>query len=203
MAQTWHIFGDPSLQLRTDTPKKIGVNKVINNFNDSLVCEINIYEENPMAFLEDALVAVYNVEDSLIASGYTNTSGSYELNLDTADFKGDEYVYITITGFNCITLLDSINIDDPGVTPDSYYFDISSGVVENVLEVNYDITQPTDIEFIIYDVLGRRVFSQLRGRSAGVFTDFIDMQDFSAGVYFIALKTGNVFLKPKKFILIR
>jgi hypothetical protein len=203
MAQTWHIFGDPSLQLRTDTPREIGINKIINNFTDSLVCEINIYEESPLTLVEDALIAFYNVGDSLIASGYTNALGHYRLTLDTADFKDDDYVYITVTGFNCLTLLDSINIDDPGVTPDSSYFDISDEIVENVLEVNYDVTQPVDVELIVYDVLGRRMVSQLRSRNAGIFTDFIDMRVFSVGVYFVTLKTGNIILEPKKFIVLR
>ena len=203
IAQTWHIFGDPSLQLRTDTPEEIEINKVVNNFTDSLVCEINVYEENPVTLVEDALVAVYNVEDSLIGSGYTNALGSYGLIIDTADFKGNEYVYITVTGFNYVTLLDSINIGDPGVTPVSYYFDISAGIIDNVLEVNYDIPQPVDVEFIVYDVLGRRVVSQSRSRNAGIFRDFIDMQDFSSGVYFVMLKAGNSILTPKKFVVIR
>ncbi len=201
IAQTWHIFGDPSIQLRTDTPREIEVNKIINNFIDYLVCEINVYEENPITLVENALVAVYNVEDSLITSGYTNASGSYELILDSADFKGSEYVYITVTNFNCIPRMDSININDP-IIPDSYDFDIST-VVGDFLEANYDIPQQINVEFIVYDVLGRRVVSQLRSRSAGIFTDFIDMRDFSAGVYFFTLKTGNRMLTPKKFILIR
>jgi hypothetical protein len=203
MAQTWHIFGDPSIQLRTDTPRELEVNKIINNFIDSLVCEINVYEENPMTLVEHALVAFYNKEDSLIASGYTNASGNYELTLDSADFMGGEYIYITVTNFNCIPRMDSININDPNIIPDSYDFNISAVVGENFLEVNYDIPQQTNVEFIVYDVLGRRVFSESRSRSAGVFTDFVDLRGFSSGFYFFTLKADNRMLTPKKFILIR
>jgi len=203
IAQTWHIFGDPSIQLRTDTPQKFKVNKIINNFIDSLVCEIDVYEENPMTPVENALVAFCNEGDSLIASGYTNASGNYELVIDAADFMGGEYTYITVTDFNYVPYLDSININDPDIIPDSYDFNISTVVGENFLEVNYDIPQQINVEFIVYDVLGRRVFSESVSRSAGIFTDFIDMQVFSEGVYFITLKAGNRMLTPKKFILIR
>jgi len=203
MAQTWHIFGDPSLQLRTDIPRELKVNKIINNFTDSLVCEVNVYEENPMTLVENALVAFCNEGNSLIASGYTNASGNYELTIDWADLMSSEYIYITVTNFNYKPYLDSIDIDDLNILPDSYDFNISTLVGENFLEVNYAIPQQISVEFIVYDVLGRRVFSESRSRSAGFFRDFIDMRGFSVGVYFFTLKAGNRMLTPKKFILIR
>ncbi len=203
IAQTWHIFGDPSIQLRTDTPQKFKINKIINNFIDSLVCEIDVYEENPMTPVENALVAFCNEGDSLIASGYTNASGNYKLTLESDDFMGGEYTYITVTDFNYGPYLDSININDPDIIPDFYDFNISTVVGENFLEINYDIPQQINVELIVYDMLGRRVFSESVSRSAGIFTDFIDMQVFSAGVYFVTLKAGNRMLTPKKFILIR
>jgi hypothetical protein len=209
LAQTWHIFGDPSIQLRTDTPRELKVNKIINKFTgfndfiDSVVCEIDVYEENPMTLVENALVSFCNEGNSLIASGYTKASGNYELTLDLADFMGGEYIYITVTNFNCKPYLDSININDLNTIPDSYDFNISTVVGENFLEVNYAIPQQIDVEFIVYDILGRRVFSESKSRSAGIFRDFIDMRGFSVGVYFFTLKVRNRMLEPKKFILIR
>lgn len=203
MAQTWHIFGDPSIQLRTDTPRELKVNKIISNFIDSLVCEINVYTENPMVLVEDALVAFCNEGDSLIVSGYTNASGNYKLTLDPIGLMGSEYIYITATSFNCIPYLDSIDIDSLYIIPDSFDFNISTVVGENFLEVNSAIPEQTNVEFTVYDVLGRRVLSESRSRSVGVFRDLIDMRGFSAGVYFFTLKVGNRMLTPKKFILIR
>ncbi len=203
MAQTWHIFGDPSIQLRTDTPRKFKVNKVINNFVDSLVCEINVYRENPMTPVENALVAFCNEGNSLIASGYTNASGNCELTIDSADLMGGEYIYMTVTGFNYEPYLASININDFDILPDSYDFNISTVVGENFLGIDYDIPQQINVEFIVYDVLGRRIFYESVSRSAGFFSQFIDLQDLSSGVYLFTLKVGNRMLTPKKFILIR
>jgi hypothetical protein len=119
IAQTWHIFGDPSIQLRTDTPRKFSVDKLISIFPDSLFYEITVYEEDSITTVENALVSFYSKEKSLIKSGYTNSLGNYTLELDSSYSVLDELVYMTVTGFNYEPYLDSIIVMGFVFSPES------------------------------------------------------------------------------------
>jgi hypothetical protein len=128
IAQTWHIFGDPSIQLRTDIPRKFKVNKVVANFLDSLVCDVNVYEEDSITPVEHAVVSFCSEEDSLLASGYTNSLGDYEFTLDSINFIQDDYVYITVTHFNYEPYSDSITLVRVEVFPESVEVNIPTEV---------------------------------------------------------------------------
>jgi hypothetical protein len=128
IAQTWHIFGDPSIQLRTDTPREFKVNKTVNNFIDSLVCKINVYEKDSVTPVENALVAFCDEENSLIASGYTNALGNYELRVDSLNLVHDEYIYITVTDFNYKPYLDSTKLMSIVFSPESVEVNASTDV---------------------------------------------------------------------------
>ena len=204
IAQTWNIFGDPSIQLRTDTPRNLEVDKLVNQYFDSLVVEIDVYEEDSLTPVEDALVALCKDEDSLIASGYTDESGNYQCKLDPYNYDMDEYLYITVTGFNYKPRMDSINIGDFIIPPDFYAYDISKLINGGFLEVEYIVPQAMNVEFIIFDALGRRIISEesevIRG---GNFRREMDLQNLSSGVYFLRMEAGDEIMTPKKFILIR
>jgi hypothetical protein len=204
IAQTWNIFGDPSLQLRTDIPRNLEIDKLVNQYFDSLVVEIDVYEEDLLTPVEDALVALCKVEDSLIASGYTDESGNYQCKLDPYDYDMDEYLYITVTGFNYKPRMDSINIGDFIIPPDFYAYDVSKLINGNFLEVKYIVPQEMNVEFIIFDALGRSVTSEESEASrGGSFTKVMDLQNLSSGVYFLMMEAGDEIMTPKKFILIR
>jgi len=128
IAQTWHIFGDPSIQFRTDIPRNFKVNKVLANFLDSLVCEVNVYEEDSITPVENAMVSFCSKECSLIASGYTNSAGSYKFTLDSNNFMQDEYVYLTVTDFNYKPYLDSTTLMSIVFSPESVEVNIPTEV---------------------------------------------------------------------------
>ncbi|MEJ2567345.1 MAG: C25 family cysteine peptidase [candidate division WOR-3 bacterium] len=204
IAQTWNIFGDPSLQLRTDIPRSLKISKLVNQYFDSLVVKIDVYEEDSLTPVEDALVALYKGVDSLISSGYTDESGIYQSKLDPSDYDMDEYLYITVTGFNCEPRMDSINIGDFIIPPDFYTYDISKLINGSFLEVEYVVPQAMNVEFIIFDALGRRIISdESEVIRAGNFRRQIDLQNLSPGVYFLMMEAGDEIMTPKKFILIR
>ncbi|MBN1694681.1 hypothetical protein JW879_04665 [candidate division WOR-3 bacterium] len=128
IAQTWHIFGDPSIQLRTDVPRKLKVNKVLANFLDSLVCEVKVYEEDSVTPVENAMVSFCSKENSLIASGYTNSAGNYKFTFDSSNFMRDEYVYLTVTDFNYKPYLDSTTLMSIVFSPDSVEVNVPTEV---------------------------------------------------------------------------
>ncbi len=128
MAQTWHIFGDPSIQLRTDTPRNFKVNRPSAIFRDSLVYEVIVYEEDSVTPVENAMVSFCSKECSLIASGYTNSAGIYKFTLDSTNFMQDEYVYLTVTNFNYKPYLDSTTLMGIVFSPDSIEVNVPTEV---------------------------------------------------------------------------
>ncbi len=204
IAQTWNIFGDPSLQLRTDMPRNFKTNKSVKQYFDSLVVEIEVYEEDSITIVEDALVALYKGLDSLISSGYTDESGDCQLKLDPSYYDMDEYLYLTVTGFNYKPQMDSINIGNSVIPQDFYSFDVSELIGENFLEVKYVVPRAMNVEFLIFDALGRRITSkELETGKGGSFKENVDLQSLSSGVYFLMMKAEEEIVTPKKFILIR
>ena len=145
-----------------------------------------------------------NGVDSLISSGYTDESGNYSFTLDSFYYDTNEYFYITVTGFNFKPLMDSINIGDFIIPPDFYAFNVSKLINGGFLEIEYVVPQETNVEFIIFDALGRRIISEEAEVSgAGNFRKELNLQNLSSGVYFLMMGAGNEELEPKKFILIR
>ena len=96
----WHIFGDPSVLLRTDAATAMSVT------HDS---EINYGAESfpvTVSGLEGALCALsYN--GTLFGSDYTDAAGLASIPIEET-LPMDEYIQLTVTAFNQLTYIDSI-----------------------------------------------------------------------------------------------
>ncbi|MCK4575043.1 hypothetical protein KAU34_01405, partial [candidate division WOR-3 bacterium] len=73
VAQTWHIFGDASVQLRTDTPATMTV-----NHNSIIYFGTSTFDVTVVG-VEDALCALFR-NDTLFGCAYTNASGFASIN---------------------------------------------------------------------------------------------------------------------------
>jgi uncharacterized repeat protein (TIGR01451 family) len=82
----WTIFGDASLQVRTDIPENMSITHVPNLFMG-----INTFDVS--TDVEDALVCL-SYENQILGSGYTDESGNITLNLENLP---QEPVYLTLT----------------------------------------------------------------------------------------------------------
>ncbi len=209
MAQTWHIFGDPSIQLRTDIPRNLSIDRPDSIFLNYLVYQISVYENNSTIPVENALVSFYSSGNSVIKSGYTNSFGHFILSLDSNSFLPDEYVYVTVTHFNCNPIIDSVfvgdsgYIDDPFFIPDQYYFNIPKIIRLNILPVEYGINEETDFEFNVFNSMGRMIVSKVLANDTGPHTTEVDLSGLSSGIYFLVMKSQRIILPAQKFILVR
>jgi hypothetical protein len=101
MYNTWHIFGDGSLQVRSDTPQSMQV------------AHAGIIRGNQTVYdiatdTSDALVALtYN--NRIIASGYTDLEGNISLNLGDLPASPRE-LNLTITAFNRISKIERVSL---------------------------------------------------------------------------------------------
>ncbi|MEO0292636.1 MAG: C25 family cysteine peptidase [candidate division WOR-3 bacterium] len=199
IAETWHIFGDPSLQLRTDTPKKFKV-----TFPDTIYLglpdhDIKVYEENSLNPVRGALVSLYRKRDNLIKSTYTDSTGKAIITFSQKDsISFTEKFYLTITHFNYKPYLDSVW----GSTP-IFSSKITSSITNGILEIEYRIQPWREIDFLIYDITGRNVIHKVEFDGSGESkTTKINLNNLPSGVYFLITKTNNTTLHSQKFILI-
>ena len=140
IAQTWHIFGDPSIELRTDIPKEFKVNKPEFITSAPSEYEITVFEEDSISPVDKALVSFYGEISSLIQSGYTNETGNYTLVIDSEDIFPDEFFYLTVSKFNyepCMGMMPHFDIE---FVPDSVNVNVPTEV---------EITAPFGYEVLI------------------------------------------------------
>ncbi len=141
IAQTWHLFGDPSIELRTDIPKKFKVNKPTLIYPDSFVYEIIVFEEDSLTPLTDAQISFYGEVSSLIESGYTNSSGVCALTVNLENTSFDEYIYLTVSKFNYEPYIYMIPVLGVDFSPDSVEVNVPTEVeitANSGLEVRVD-----------------------------------------------------------------
>ncbi|MCK4365423.1 MAG: PKD domain-containing protein [Thermoplasmatales archaeon] len=91
---TWHVFGDPSLQIRTNTPIEMTVNHGQHINLETLSLEVTVNG------VEGALCAISR-DGELFGSAYTDASGDATIELDES-FEGTDPVDLIITAYNKI-----------------------------------------------------------------------------------------------------
>ncbi|MCK4606964.1 MAG: hypothetical protein KAU35_06685 [candidate division Zixibacteria bacterium] len=130
MFNTWHIFGDPSLQVRTDDPATLAVAHEALVTTDVRAFDVIVYGRR------NALCAVYH-EGTLHGSAYTDLNGSASISLGEHLPVG-EAVTLTVTAFNALPHVSTIQVisaSGPYVMYDYRHIDDGggngNGLVEN------------------------------------------------------------------------
>ncbi|MFH2143379.1 MAG: C25 family cysteine peptidase, partial [Bacteroidota bacterium] len=101
--KTWTVFGDPSLQVRTETPKAITItNPVVSPGTYTTQIMVG---GSPF---KNALVSLYKAGDPQPFSGLTDVSGNVTI---THSLTGT--VKHTVTGFNLATYSQNVTISSP------------------------------------------------------------------------------------------
>ncbi|HHE38769.1 MAG TPA: hypothetical protein ENL20_09385, partial [Candidatus Cloacimonetes bacterium] len=118
MYQTWTIFGDASLQVRTDTPSTMSISHDTSILVGQTTFDVSTGVEGALACL---------IDTTIVASGYTDGSGNVTLTLDPIPDEPTDLT-LTITAYNKTTSVETIPVianDGPYVVIDSYT--VSSG----------------------------------------------------------------------------
>ncbi len=116
MADTWTLFGDPSLMVRTKTPTEMTINHLSTSILGETQFTVNCNEEN-------ALVALTKVDGGeTVIVGYGYVSGGVA-NVTITPFDAPGTMKVTVTAFNKVTYRSDVEIaapDGPYVIHDSY-----------------------------------------------------------------------------------
>ena len=135
MMATWTIFGDASLQVRTETPQNM-------NITHTGTLLIGATEYNVSTGVENALVSL-SIDGSIIASGYTENTGNITLLIEEPQ-SIPGMALLTVSAFNKITSVENIQV----IAPEGPYLMVSEytphtgddDIIEFGEEVFVDIT---------------------------------------------------------------
>ncbi|MCF7911263.1 MAG: T9SS type A sorting domain-containing protein [Candidatus Cloacimonetes bacterium] len=105
MAKTWHIFGDPSLQVRTMQPDELNVSSLPTIVMGQETFVVDTGMEGALACL--------TFEGEIISQGYSGADGNAYLFLGELPAEPAEMT-LTVSGYNKITEVDEIQLVSAG-----------------------------------------------------------------------------------------
>ncbi len=99
-----HVFGDPSLCVRTDTPTAMSVSH--DTLNPCTASQLTVHVDG----IARALCALF-ADTTIYGTGYTNSSGNATIQIES-QLPTDEPILLTVTAFNKLPYIDTL-WDDP------------------------------------------------------------------------------------------
>jgi len=191
----WCLFGDPSLQVRTDTPKNI-------TLSDSTITA-GLFTTNVKvngAVFPNALVSIWDGANQPF-SGYTDASGNVTITHTLALGKA---VTLTVTGFNLYPKIINTTITSATALPTENVFSNTVSVYPIPASKNITVSIDNSINgkytFEILNTLGQVVFTDVIEKNSTSFTKNIDLSNILKGVYLMKY-SGNGNVGYKKLIL--
>jgi hypothetical protein len=135
MFLTWHVFGDPSLRVRTDTPATLSV------VHDDNISPSATSFDVTVSGVEGALCALY-YDGTLYGSALTNGGGNASIPIGEALPNGADLT-LTVTSFNAMPYFGSVTVAEVyvpqiAVTPEGYdvVLDPEESLVETLSVAN-------------------------------------------------------------------
>lgn len=180
MTDTWHCFGDPSLNVRTATPIQITavhVPTVMLTDNQLVISACNV----------DGSLACISLNGQIIGTG-TITAGT--VTIPISGFTLTDTLMVTITGFNCIPYFGQVTVTTTSVRDiagnSNWTVDVYPSLFTNELTVNSN-QFGDNISLRLIDVSGREILKQnVTGSSLKLNTS-----SFAKGIYFVELNNGS------------
>jgi hypothetical protein len=101
---SWHIFGDPSLRVRTDTPEPLSVSHAASATPGDLGFEVTVEG------VESALCALSH-EGVAYGAAFTDAGGTAVIDIEGV-LPGNEDVVVTVTSFNAVPYFGSVEVGE-------------------------------------------------------------------------------------------
>jgi len=147
----WHIFGDPSLRVRTATPAAISVE------HDPVVSPSDTTFDVRVDGVEGALCSFYR-DGEFYGSGMTDASGDAVIDIEGV-LPATESVTLTVTAFNAIPYFGSVDVSEAyaaivDVDPSFYNVDLEPGEAKtDTLSIRNE-GEPLSVLYYDIDVTG-------------------------------------------------
>ena len=105
MFNTWHIFGDASLQVRTDVPETMQISHISNIMMGMATFDVSTDTQNALVCL--------SYENQIIASDYTDATGNVTLVLNDLPTEPVDLT-LTVTAYNKVTSVETVPLVPAG-----------------------------------------------------------------------------------------
>jgi hypothetical protein len=166
MTDTWHVFGDPSLQVRTDTPTNMTVQ------HEPVIPIGSSTFEIIVVGIEDALCAL-SKDGDLLGSAYTNETGMAIINLSEPIDESGELDFV-VTAYNKIPYITTIIAGDtipPEILNVSYY--PPSQVVGGYVNISCIVIDNVDVDTVKVNIT-----------YSGGYLINVSMEQLADGIYY-------------------
>jgi len=146
----WTLFGDPSVELRTDYPNTLSV-----SHSGSLNPEEGAYEVMINGDYDNILAALSN-QGEFIASAYAD-GGSAVIIIEN-DISDLDELTLTVTGYNTTTVIESVSLGN--ACPGYIYGDMNGDSLVNIqdivilVNIVLDIADPDNCQLEFGDING-------------------------------------------------
>ncbi len=194
ITDTWTVFGDPSLKIRTAVPKEIKADYpvFVNDTCTSIRIKTNLHYGRVTLFANGIIYAIADI-DSL---------GNAFLAVDSVPESRE--VDLTITAFNHRPLLGKLlwgSASDLKVNGKSLFgFKIFPNPAISKVSLSFALKKSRKVEITVFDVNGKGKATLYSGELAQG-KHQVNWQSESPGVYFIQLKTSAQSIRKKIIIL--
>jgi len=181
-ATTWHVFGDPSIEVRTDTPIEMVV-----EHSSTIPPDAETYDVT-VEGIEDALCALSH-NGVLLGTAYTDATGEAIIILNQDIPEDADQLDFVVTAYNKIPCITTINVASSGPVlvydPTSY----NAGIVAQgeTIQTTFYICNDNEnlLEYSLYESCDWIEVSPLSGDSTG------EHDTIAVDIYTTGLSTGS------------
>ncbi|MBI4722236.1 MAG: T9SS type A sorting domain-containing protein [Candidatus Stahlbacteria bacterium] len=200
---TYNLQGDPELPLWTNTPKTAAFAYQVINGTDSAKIVITITDSVTSNPINNALVCMRKLDQSIYKRGKTNASGDVDFYVPQSAI-GDSFNF-TITAHNYLPYIKStdVPVEETELCSESkcLLLPIHPDPFNKVTKITYILARQSKVKLQVYDVTGKLVQDLVSGiQEKGCYTIEWEPKNTSSGVYFVRLATRD-FATTKKVIL--
>jgi gingipain R len=189
MTDTWHIFGDPSVCIRTATPVAITALHETSVFTGTTSLSVDCNTEG-------ALVSL-TVNGQILGTGVV-ASGNVVINFPA--LNTEDTLFVTATAFNAIPYEGFVTVTFPVSIADYNLSQNTLNILPNpaheiaMVQFNSDVTAFYTLK--IFNSVGQEVMSTMNQFIAGENSIHVNTLEFAKGIYHLKLETaGSVFTR--------
>jgi hypothetical protein len=193
MTDTWTVFGDPSLMVRTAVPVTLSVTHASFIYMNSTQFVVNCTTPN-------AFVAL-TINNQIIGTGRIPSSGPGTVTITFPAITSGSNLKIAVTAFNKIPYIQTIPINPVGINTietNKLDFVCYPNPFNNTSTITYTLAKPENVSLKVYNSYGKEVSVLVNNKQAeGSHKIVFDRTGLSAGIYYCVLKSDDNIITRK------
>lgn len=192
MTDTWVLFGDPSVVVRTDIPTTMTVSHVPQEYVGVTQLVVNCNTNG-------ALVGL-SINNTWLGSGFVS-GGSATITFPAISSACT--IDVTVTAYNKMPYFGTVPVSQgTGVSETTGNISTVSlypnpAIASSML--SYTVTSPSQVSIDLFDVLGNKAMSIVneKAHAPGTYSLKADVSHLEKGIYFCRVKTGEATITKK------